>query len=228
MHQELDNIVWEALSGAHQQFSAGGATARRYAQGFSPIVGFEDRSEPDFEVLSKVCTNGESFYTEGWTGSAPEGWTIDLEALMFKMIWDRHIPAEDPAQDAIVLGPEHAGRALELALLTNPGPFGIRTIELGDYYGYFDGDRLMSMAGERFFAGSLREISGVCTHPDFQGRGLAKKLMTKLIRQEMLRRETPFLHVMSANAHARAIYLKMGFREYNESVVRVLTFLGPN
>ena len=223
MHQVLENIVWETLSGAHLHLSAGGNTSRRYAEGFSPILGFEDRNNPDFESLSQVCKVGELFHTEGWTGSTPDSWTVDLQAMMFKMIWEGELPATDPAPDAIKLDVEHAERALELALLTNPGPFGIRTIELGDYYGYFDGDRLMSMSGERFFAGSLREISGVCTHPDYQGCGLAKKLMTKLIRQQMLRAETPFLHVMSGNTHARDLYARMGFREYNESVVRVIT-----
>ena len=223
MHQVLENIVWEALSGAHQHFSAGNNLARRYAPGFSLIVGFDDRTKPAFDVLAQVCSPGESFYTEGWSGIAPDGWSVDLESMMFKMIWEGKLPPEDPACNAIELGPEHAERALELALLTNPGPFGIRTIELGDYYGYFDGDRLMSMAGERFFAGSLREISGVCTHPDYQGRGMAKKLMIKLIRQEMLRDEIPFLHVMSANTHARGLYSRMGFRDYNESVVRVIS-----
>jgi predicted GNAT family acetyltransferase len=79
------------------------------------------------------------------------------------------------------------------------------------------------MAGERMQAGSLREISGVATHPDYQGRGLAKRLMLKLIRRQMLRNETPFLHVMSANTGARALYERMGFTSYKESVVRVVS-----
>ena len=79
------------------------------------------------------------------------------------------------------------------------------------------------MAGERMHAGSLREISGVCTHPGFQGRGLARRLMMKLIRRQRLRGETPFLHVMSGNAGARALYERMGFRLYRESVVRVIS-----
>ena len=89
---------------------------------------------------------------------------------------------------------------LALALLTKPGPFGPRTIELGEYFGYFDdGDRLIAMAGERMAAAGLHEISGVCTHPEHQGRGLARRLMLKLIRRQLLRGETPFLHVMRAN-----------------------------
>jgi ribosomal protein S18 acetylase RimI-like enzyme len=141
---------------------------------------------------------------------------------MFKMVWEAAMPADEPL-DAIPLGPEHATRALELALLTRPGPFGLRTIELGDYFGCFQGDRLIAMAGERMHAGMLREISGVCTHPDFQGRGLARKLMNKLIRRQMQRGETPFLHVMRDNTSARRLYERMGFRNYLESPVRVIS-----
>ena len=78
------------------------------------------------------------------------------------------------------------------------------------------------MAGERMHAGKLREISGVCTHPDFQGRGLARRLMLKLVRLQMQRGEAPFLHVMRDNTGAKRLYQKMGFREYRESVVRVV------
>jgi predicted GNAT family acetyltransferase len=69
----------------------------------------------------------------------------------------------------------------------------------------------------------MREISGVCTHPDFQGRGLAQRLVLKLVRRQMQRGEIPFLHVMRENARARALYERMGFRNYRESVVRVIT-----
>ena len=113
-------------------------------------------------------------------------------------------------------------QALELAALTRPGPFGPRTIELGEYFGCFEGERLVAMAGERMHAGTLREISGVCTHPDFQGRGLARRLMAKLVRRQMQRGETPFLHVMRGNARARRLYARMGFRARRESVVRVI------
>ena len=78
------------------------------------------------------------------------------------------------------------------------------------------------MAGERMCAGELHEVSGICTHPDFQGRGFAKKLTLKLVRRQLLRGKTPFLHVMSHNVTARALYEKMGFRNYRETMVRVV------
>jgi predicted GNAT family acetyltransferase len=39
------------------------------------------------------------------------------------------------------------------------------------------------------------------------------------------RGKTPFLHVISQNTPARALYEKLGFRNYRETVVRVLTRL---
>ena len=223
MASVLENIVWNTLSGRQKQFATGEGTVRRYAKGFSAIVGFADQSRPDFDELAKWCDVGESFYCEGVTAQVPTNWNIQIDSFMFKMVFNgSEFPGED-ASDAVDLGSEHAERAVELAKLTNPGPFGLRTIELGDYYGYFDGDQLIAMAGERFDAGEFREISAVCTHPDYQGRGLAKKLMSRLIRQEVLRGQTPFLHVMSHNEVARALYRKLGFVDYHETPVRLMT-----
>ena len=219
----LDNIVWNALSGPQSAFADGSGAARRYARGFSPIVGFANQQRPDFAALAPYCDPGEHFYCDGWSGVAPEGWRVDAETTMFKMVWEAPAPERDEAPDAVALGPAHAQRAYDLAMLTRPGPFGPRTIELGDYVGILDGDRLVAMAGERMHAGTLREISGVCTHPDFQGRGLATRLMRKLIRRQLARRETPFLHVMRQNDVARRLYERMGFAVYRESVVRVVS-----
>jgi ribosomal protein S18 acetylase RimI-like enzyme len=223
MHALLVNIVWHTLTGPHAKFASGSGAARRYTRGFSPIVGFADPAHPDFAALAQLCDSGEAVYCDGWSGAAPPGWDIGTDTTMFKMAWDGALPAEDEAPDAIALGDSHREEAMALATLTRPGPFGLRTIELGDYYGIVDGGRLVAMAGERMHAGTLREISGVCTHPDFQGRGLARRLMRKLVRRQMLRGETPFLHVMRNNETARDLYERMGFRVYRESPVRVVS-----
>jgi len=219
----LDNIMWHVLNGPHARFAAGGATARRYASGFSPILGFADTTRPDLDALRPYTAAGEHFYCSDWNGPVPAGWTLDAEATMFQMVWDGPAPADDPAPEAVPLGPAHAQAALALAELTKPGPFAIRTLELGEYFGVFDGERLVAMAGERMHAGALREISGVCTHPDHQGRGHARRLMLKLLRREITRGERPFLHVMRSNEGAHALYLRMGFRDHRETTVRVVS-----
>ncbi|MDM0079817.1 GNAT family N-acetyltransferase [Variovorax sp. J31P179] len=223
MNPLLDNIAWNTLSGPHAGFATGTDRARRYAPGFSPIVGFANAGHPELDDLTPFCAPGDHFYCMDWSGSAPAGWRIDLDSTMFRMVWQGAMPDDDPALDATSLRPEHAAQAVELAALTRPGPFGPRTPELGDYFGCFEGDRLIAMAGERMCAGTLREISGICTHPDYQGRGLARRLAAKLIRRQLQRGETPFLHVMRDNEGAHGLYQRMGFKDHREVVVRVIS-----
>ena len=116
---------------------------------------------------------------------------------------------------------------MALAALTRPGPFGPRTIELGEYFGYIEAGQLVAMAGERSAAPGLREISGVCTRPGWQGHGLARRLMLKLVGRQLARGDTPFLHVMRTNERAHQLYLDMGFRDERETVVRVVAPTEP-
>ena len=226
----LDNLFWHTFTGPHAHWAAGTARAKRYLRGFSPMLGFPEPAHPDFTGLEPFFDAGEGVYTDGWSGPVPEGWRLEMESTLFKMVWDGPAPEDEDLPQARPLGPEHAEAALELALLTRPGPFGLRTIELGEYFGVFEGGRLVAMAGERLHARSeglaLREISGVCTRPDFQGRGLARKLMLRLIRRELARGETPCLHVASGNTGAHGLYLRMGFRDHRESVVRIVSRAG--
>ena len=221
MIELLDNIAWHTLVGAHSRFATGVGEARRYTRGFSPIAGFANRANPNLDALAPYVDRNELFYCDGWSGPVPDGWRLEAESTMFKMIWDGETPS-DEALDARRLGPEHAAQALELAALTRPGPFGPRTTELGEYFGYFEGSTLVAMAGERMCAETLREISGVCVHPSHQGRGLARRLMSKLLWRQISRGETPFLHVMRDNATARRLYRKLGFHDYRETPVRVV------
>jgi GNAT superfamily N-acetyltransferase len=225
-HALLDNIFWQALTGPHARFAVGSGGARRFAPGFPAMLGFADPMRPDFAAIAPHCAPGEHFYTDGWAGDAPPGWHVDFESTMYKMAWDGRPAPEDHAPDARPLGPEHADQAVALALLTNPGPFGPRNLDLGDYFGLFEGERLVAMAGERLAAGPMREVSAVCTHPDFQGRGLARRLVDKLVRRQLARGETPFLHVMSTNARGHGLYQRLGCADYRETEVRDVSRTG--
>jgi predicted GNAT family acetyltransferase len=62
-------------------------------------------------------------------------------------------------------------------------------------------------------AGSWREVSAVCTHPDYVGQGLARQLMAEICQSIRRRGETPFLHVSFANERAKTLYDRLGFAE---------------
>ena len=101
----------------------------------------------------------------------------------------------------------------ELVALTEPGPFAARTNELGDYFGIFDGELLVAMAGERLRIVGATEVSAVCTHPDYRGRGYAKALVSRVASGIAARGELPFLHAFPHNEAAIATYRGLGFSE---------------
>ena len=140
---------------------------------------------------------------------------------MEQMVWSGGTPAEEPIE-AVPLGAAHVEQMVELATLTKPGPFGPRNLELGRYLGCFEQGRLVAMAGERMQAGNWREVSAICTHPDWQGRGLARKLVQRIVATQLRRGERPFLHVMSSNAGAVHLYKQLGFEPHRTCVVRVV------
>ncbi len=219
----LDNVAWHSLCGEHALFSSGGSSARRYGAGFSPIIAFANIANPDFSDLEQVCGSGEFFFSDGWNGEAPEGWKIERKLDMYKMVW-----AGGPAPEVITSGLDirqlstaDIPAVLDITSRLKPGPFGPRTIELGTYLGLFDGDKLASMAGERFVAGPFREISGVCTDNDYQGRGYARLLMNLLVIKQLERGEIPFLHAVTANTVAVELYTRMGFEIYKTSPLQI-------
>ena len=120
------------------------------------------------------------------------------------------------------LGPDDAAEMRALAKLTEPGPFEARTHELGDFFGVRDQGRLVAMAGERMKPDGFTEVSGVCTHPDYRGRGYAGRLMSAVMAQIRDRGETPFLHAYATNTGAISLYRTLGFVLRCEMIVTML------
>ena len=107
-----------------------------------------------------------------------------------------------------------ADQVADMVALTDlvfPGFFRPRTLEMGSYIGIYDGKRLAAMAGERMRLDGYQELSAVCTHPDYTGRGYAQRLLGVLCNSAFDRGFTPFLHVYADNARAIGVYRRMSF-----------------
>ena len=217
----LANIFWRAFTGSHAHLTNGNEEVRRYSADFPPIVAFRDPSRPDFAALTRFSEPGERFYCGEWSGAEPAGWRIELDTHMCAMLWKGAAPRADYA-DLVRLGPEHVAEMRAIAAVTKPGPFASRPMDIGEWYGVFDGTKLVAIAGERAHAGELREVSGVCTLPEYQGRGHAKRLTDRIVKSQLDRGLTPFLHVASANTRARTLYERMGFFVDQEITLRIV------
>lgn len=217
-----ENIVWKTLAGPHACHAVGGGEARRYRPGFPPFIGFADLARPRLDALIPHVEPGEHLYCDGWAGAAPAHWRILSEGAMHRMIWDAPLPVDDPLPQAVLLGAQHMPALFELVAMAQPGPFAPRAPELGEYVGLFDGRRLVATAGTRHCAGGFIEVTGVCTHPDLRGQGLATRLVSRLVRWHAGRGATAFLRVIRDNAGARRLYQRMGFRDDRITVARVI------
>ncbi|HWS76749.1 MAG TPA: GNAT family N-acetyltransferase, partial [Thermomonas sp.] len=62
---------------------------------------------------------------------------------------------------------------------------------LGRYFGMYVDGRLAAMIGERLGAPGFREMSAICTHPQFGGRGHARRLTAFLTNRNLQEGQRP-------------------------------------
>jgi ribosomal protein S18 acetylase RimI-like enzyme len=218
----LDNAVWHSLAGAHRAVAENVGAAARYDPDVSVFAALADDTERSWRDLATLVGDGVGALFRPDAPAPPAGWSCTAEGEGHQMVLADLVAAEPPG-GARTLGAADVGEMLALVELTQPGPFAVRTVELGGYVGVFDGDTLVAMAGQRLAPPGFREISAVCTHPDFRGRGLAAGL-TSLVAQRILDRgERPFLHHAAGNEPARRVYDALGFEFRREVTWRVVT-----
>ncbi|MFE4636777.1 GNAT family N-acetyltransferase [Streptomyces sp. NPDC056773] len=210
----LDNPAWASLSGPHAAFAvrAGGphgAHAARYAPDVAVFSALADPADArSWDALHSLAGPGGTVSLSGVL-TPPDGWETVWSARGVQLV-DTSLRAE-PAPEAVCLGPSDVPEVLELIELTKPGPFLPRTIELGTYLGIRHRGRLVAMAGERLRPPGWTEISAVCTHPGFRGRGLATRLVRAVAAGIRDRGDVPFLHTAAENTDAVRLYESIGF-----------------
>ena len=206
----LDNAIWFSLTTRHSNIAEGNGRARRYPIGVSPLGAIQDASEASLEALASLLRPDEEIVLGSPTEILPVG---GLEA--FARVTLRQMVRSSPsrpitAQHVVPLGAADVADMMALVEITKPGPFRSRTHELGQYFGIRVDGRLVAMAGERLRPVGYTEISAVCTHPDYRGRGYGRDLVETLVRNIIDRGEAPILHVEKDN-RAASLYEQIGF-----------------
>jgi len=211
MLESLDNPIWFALTTEHRFLTRSYGLARRYPADVSPLAALHYPTKDAFADLQRLVSPGE--HVALFTASpfdVPANWQVDRSRWIDQMICEA--PLVPPPVAPLPLATTDVPEMLELAAATEPGPFLPQTIQMGNYFGIRASDgRLAAMAGERLQSTGFAEISAVCTHPEFRGRGYARDLVTFLGARILAAGKTPFLHVKSENG-AKAVYQKIGFR----------------
>ena len=137
-----------------------------------------------------------------------------------------HIEPPEPSADVVALTAANAHETVALSDLAFPGFFRPRTYRMGSYYGVrAPSGELIAMGGERLKLDGYSEISTVCTHPSFRGKGFAESIIWQVVRQHRREGVLSFLHVGKANTRAIALYQRLGFVIRGEiTITRMVAF----
>jgi ribosomal protein S18 acetylase RimI-like enzyme len=208
---ELDNPFWSALATRHRALALHAGTVARYPAGYAPFVAVAAADAAADADLEGLLEPGENVYFLGVLPHLPPRWSVHAYRPLAQMVCDRplEVPDGPPWQP---LGEAQRADVLALTALVYPHYFRPRTMELGRYFGIYEDGRLAAMIGERLATPTQQEVSAVCTHPDFNGRGYARRLLALLSNDLLERGMRPFLHVSHENTRAESLYERMGYR----------------
>ncbi|HZY48373.1 MAG TPA: GNAT family N-acetyltransferase [Devosia sp.] len=207
----LDNMVWNALAGPQAHLGTSNGKARRFDPDIAIFAAVEHPLD-SLEALAEIIPSGAraGLVTTGPVIVPPEFEQV-AQGEVVQLTAEKFVPVSTAGVIFRDLNKADVPQMVDLVALTRPGPFGPRTIEMGHYVGVFDGARLIAMAGERLRLAGFGEVSAVCTHPDYQGRGLAKALVSVIGSEIVARGEVPFLQAYTSNVAALATYTRLGF-----------------
>jgi len=211
MKHSLDRPAWSALNSGQSHLAVGDARAKRYAEGYAVFLASADDSPDCLNAMAALNPpDGGMILMEAHPAPLAPTMTAASVRDGVQMV----CAALNPGGGDLAFEPlteADAPEMLALATLTRPGPFFGKTHRLGDFIGVRRDGRLIAMAGERMKPSGFTEVSGVCTHPDARGQGLAAGLMRAVTEQILARGEQAFLHAYADNTGAIALYERLGF-----------------
>ena len=224
MNHPLDRPAWNALTGRLKTFALGEARAVRLDPALGVFLAAADDGAESRAALNDLALRYPgSRLVEREDGPMvdvlPEG-PVASRAPCVQMVCSALKGGPQNARlgarlgadvAAMPLGPDDAAQMLALATLTKPGPFRARTHEMGGFIGVWRDGRLAAMAGQRLRLDGFTELSGVCTHPDFRGQGLADALSRQVVAGILARGEQAFLHAYDGHAATSRLYESLGF-----------------
>ena len=226
MDHILDNMIWNAINTGNNDIAIINEDVGCYLPDIAPFAGMKVFNDANLKKLYEFIPANRSVAISSlykmdhdeskWKLLQP----MDITQMVYEHSVNTFTTKNSPS--IVPLSEEYVPQMMELTALTRPGPFLKQTIRFKNYFGIFIEGRLAAMTGQRMHPRPYMEVSAVCTHPDFRGRGYAKALMLHVMKIILDNSFTPFLHVLSNNTNAIELYQTIGFRTRKQIFVDVI------
>ena len=208
---ELDNPIWGSLTSRHRPLALRQGDAARYPPTFAPFLAIASVEVEFPDAIASLLAPDETVYLLGVAPASTGQWSLHAYAELAQMVCTTPIPVVD-GPEVIELSETHRADVLALTALVYPHYFRPHAMELGRYFGIYQHGQLAAMIGERLGTDAFQEMSAICTHPDFLGRGYARRLTALLTNDTLEHGRTPFLHVSHENHRAKTLYEQLGYQ----------------
>ncbi len=218
MFPDLDNPIWNALTSVDAGKNIGSHGLAYLDKEIAPFMGMNTWDENSQREIIRHAPPGRSWFL---LIKGDVKFIEELEMISSIPLYQCFCPSINKSiaeKDCriIPLSTTNVDEMIALTTITRPGPFRKRTIEFGNYHGIFEDGKLVAMGGERLHLNGLTEISAICTHPNFQGRGYGAAIVRYLTDAVMQKNEIPFLHARMDNIKALEVYKREGYEIRSE------------
>jgi ribosomal protein S18 acetylase RimI-like enzyme len=208
--KKLDNPVWYSLSEVHQAFALDYNNIKFYRPEYCPF-GALVKNENIAGFITEYSLLAENFFIVGEKPKFSNEVKLKNELVCIQMMLHEKIKM-NITENIIELNHEHSHDLFQLVNLVQPGYFKNKTFLLGNYYGIFTNNQLVSVTGERMQMNQNIEVSAVVTHPGHMGKGYATQLIAYTANAIFDRNKNPFLHAAETNIRAIKLYERLGFK----------------
>jgi len=181
-------------------------------------LGLEDSKRRRFQtILLNAPTDSQS--AKEFLKNIP----CTFSVAEYQMKWQKTVLIEDPA---VTLKPSITAEDFETEVQLEVLAFGFEEEESREFNlklreNHFEENFIIEADGKP--AGKMRVaesdgeawIYGFAVFPELQGKGIGRRALTKVVKQEAQKGLSVFLEVEAKNAHALRLYESCGFRSYH-------------
>lgn len=212
LEEKLKNPVWYSLNETHKKFLIEYDGVQFYKPEINNFGAFFDENKTA-KALNKYSKKTEKFFlvSENITPIIDaKNITLEKKINGCQMILDKLTNIEIK-EEIVYLTEKHIDEVYELIWLVMPGFYQKRGFEMGNFYGIFKNNKLISISGQRLQTDDFIEISSVVTHPKHTRKGYAKQLIAHTTKEILKENKLPILHTNKGNK-AIPLYEKLGFK----------------
>ncbi|MDD7914552.1 GNAT family N-acetyltransferase [Polaribacter ponticola] len=212
LEEKLKNPVWHSLKETHNKHLLEFDGVQFYHPDICIFGSFYDETKTA-KALNEYAKLTDKFFlvSENQTPIIDTNYVVLNKKIDgCQMVLENFIEIEI-TENIVHLTKEHINEVFDLIWLVMPSFYKRRGFEMGEYYGIFKDNKLVSITGQRMQTNDFIEVSGVVTHPDYTKRGYAKQLITHTTKEIIKAKKLPILHTNKGNA-AVPLYEKLGYK----------------